>query len=109
MRLSILLCCAAVACTPGRSDHDAAVTASAVPSAGQESRAATPSQTCAILSEYADGGWQSRVVTGPGLEQVGSWLAEFEARPPLPEGASGKPLAWLHFGELFEGSAAPVH
>jgi hypothetical protein len=58
----------------------------------------------AVLMEYADGGWQSRIVSGPAVADVERWLAALEARPRLPGRASGKPLAWLH---LVEGTPGP--
>jgi len=49
--------------------------------------------------EYAGDGWRSRIVRGPSVSEVERWLSAIEARPRLPECASGKPLMWVHFAE----------
>jgi len=51
--------------------------------------------TAAILSEFRDDGWRSRLLSGPSLQQVFGWIEKIESNPPLPAHASGKPLAWL--------------
>ncbi len=51
--------------------------------------------TAAILSCYEDEGWRSRVLCGAPLQQVYHWIDRVESNPPVPEQASGKPLAWL--------------
>lgn len=57
---------------------------------------------CAVLMEYATDQWYSRIVTGDSVAVVERWLAEVEARPRLPGGASGKPLMWVHLAECSE-------
>ncbi len=55
------------------------------------------SVTEAILREYAEDRWHDRIVSGEAVKEAELWLAEVEARPSHPPGASGKPLAWLCF------------
>lgn len=50
-----------------------------------------------ILREYAEDGWHERIVSGEAVKEAELWLADVEAKPSLPPGASGKPLAWLCF------------
>lgn len=52
--------------------------------------------------EYGGDRWQSRIVTGPTVTAVERWLADVEARPQLPGGASGKPLMWIHLAECLD-------
>ena len=51
--------------------------------------------TAAILSEFRDDGWHSRLLSGPSLQRVFGWIEKIESNPALPAHASGKPLAWL--------------
>jgi hypothetical protein len=51
--------------------------------------------TAAILSEFRDDGWHSRLLSGPPLQQLFGWIEKIESYPLLPPHASGKPLAWL--------------
>ena len=62
----------------------------------------TASARCAILMEYASDQWHSRIVTGDSVAAVDRWLAEVEAGPRLPSGASGKPLMWVHLAQCSE-------
>lgn len=53
--------------------------------------------TEAILREYGEDRWHERIISGEAVEEAKRWLEEVEAKPTLPSGASGKPLAWLCF------------
>ncbi len=51
--------------------------------------------TAAILSEFRDDAWHTRLLSGSPLRQIYAWIEKIESNPPLPAHASGKPLAWL--------------